>query len=85
MAKLARLNLAPDEEEKYAKQLSGILDYVDQLKNMPGGEALTDSEAFHSLGELRLDQTDGGRHQQQIIGAAPTKKGDLLSVPGVFE
>lgn len=85
VAKLARLKLTLEEEEKYTKQLSGILDYVDQLKNMPSGNVSDDLEIFHSLDELRADEADGGRHQAQILNGAPTKKGDLLSVPGVFE
>lgn len=85
VAKLARLKLTAEEEEKYTKQLSGILDYVDQLKNMPGSAASADLETSHSLEELREDAADGGRHREQILNGAPTRKGDLLSVPGVFE
>lgn len=85
VAKLARLKLTADEEEKYAKELSGILNYVDQLKNIPSGGASLGLETSHSLDELREDADDGGRHREQILNEAPTRKGDLLSVPGVFE
>ena len=34
IAKLARLDLTEEELEKYGQQLSGVLDYIDQLKEV---------------------------------------------------
>lgn len=34
IAKLARLDLTEEELEKYGQQLSGVLDYIDQLREV---------------------------------------------------
>ena len=84
IASLARLKLTPEEESKYAEQLSAILEYVDQLKQVQTGEFGETFETVHSENDLRADETDGGRFQGEILQLAPTRKGDYLSVPAVF-
>ncbi|OGE84809.1 MAG: hypothetical protein A3J48_01180 [Candidatus Doudnabacteria bacterium RIFCSPHIGHO2_02_FULL_46_11] len=84
VAVLARLKLTPEEEQKYAAELSSILDYVDQLKQVSAPTVGANLTVAHKQEELRPDETDGGRFQGEILKLAPTKKGDYLSVPAVF-
>lgn len=35
IAKLSRLELSPEDVERYSKELSGIVDYIDQLNEIP--------------------------------------------------
>ena len=86
IAKLARLKLTAEEEQKYAVQLSAILDYVDQLSDLKGVKFPTEvSMATHNAEELRPDEKDGGRHQSKILELAPTRQNNYFSVLAVFE
>ena len=85
VAGLARLKITPEEEERYAGQLSAIIDYVEQLKSIPQAPESVEIEALnHSQDELRLDQADGGRFQKDIIAQAPEHQDNFISVPAVF-
>jgi len=83
IARLSRLNITSEEQEKYSTQLSAILDYVEQLKELPNTEA--ELENFRTLEELRADENDSGRFQEKIIENAPESKNNYFVVPAVFE
>ena len=87
LGKLARLLLTDKEKEQYAKELSAILEYVEQLQevdteNVPETNQVTGLEDVY-----RKDQVQGcsEKIRQGIIENFPEREGDLLKVPGVFE
>jgi aspartyl-tRNA(Asn)/glutamyl-tRNA(Gln) amidotransferase subunit C len=86
IARLARLELAPEEEERLAQQLSAILDYVKQL------EALDVSQVepmTHALAEgavpLREDEVAGSLAPEAALGNAPARAGTCFKVPRIIE
>jgi aspartyl-tRNA(Asn)/glutamyl-tRNA(Gln) amidotransferase subunit C len=91
-AALARLTDNPEPEflEKFSSELGSILGYVDQLSNLPTDSVSPlDGVRTNTILELREDLTDPNIEKvktirQNIIGQFPSKKGDLLEVPGVF-
>ncbi|MGL4758629.1 MAG: Asp-tRNA(Asn)/Glu-tRNA(Gln) amidotransferase subunit GatC [Patescibacteria group bacterium] len=93
VAKLARINNNPDEEflEKYSKELSSILDYINQLQEVDtSGISPVDGIRTIKINQLRedtpdIDQTKYSRIRRNIINNFPNKQGDLLLLPGIFE
>ncbi len=86
IARLARLEIAPEEEARLAQQLSSILDYVKQL------EALDVSEVepmTHALAEgalpLREDEVAESLSPEAALANAPERAGSCFKVPRIIE
>jgi len=86
IAKLSRLNLTSEEEEKYSTQLSSVLEYVglldevdtdgvDPLNNVTGLENIY---AADIVDQSEIEQSD-------IAKNAPKFEDGFFQVPGVFE
>lgn len=87
IAKLARLELAAKEKEKFQKELSAILDYVEQLKEVKV-DGIQPTHQVTGLENIwREDQVFACdvKTRDEIIDNFPDKKDDLLKVPPVFE
>jgi aspartyl-tRNA(Asn)/glutamyl-tRNA(Gln) amidotransferase subunit C len=86
VAKLANLPLTPQEEEKYSKQLSRILDYIDQLNSVDtsdveptfnvSGRSNVMSE--DKLGDCTISQGDA-------LSNTPKKQDGFFVTKGVFQ
>jgi aspartyl-tRNA(Asn)/glutamyl-tRNA(Gln) amidotransferase subunit C len=89
IAKLARLtdNPSPEFLEKYGAELGAILDYVDELQKVDTtGISPTDGIRTNHIDQLREDIVHvDPQIRARIIANFPTKKGDLLELPGIFE
>ena len=83
IAHLARLSLAPDQIETYTRELSVILDYIDQLKavNTEGVEP----RARFSMKEnmFRGDEIRPSLPVESALVNAPQTMGNFFRVPGV--
>lgn len=86
IARLARLALADEEREEYARQLSSILEYVSQL-----GNADTAGVAYHYQVAGLENATDednisacSDQERASLLDAFPARAGDFLKVKGVF-
>jgi aspartyl-tRNA(Asn)/glutamyl-tRNA(Gln) amidotransferase subunit C len=93
IAHLARLSKDPSPEflEKYGKELGEVLEYVQQLKEVDTSN-IDPLDGFRtiSIHELREDEytTDQELYQQirsRILANFPTRQGDLLVIPGIFD
>jgi len=85
VAKLANLPLNPSEEEKYSKELSAILDYIDKLNSVN-----TDSiePTFNVTGQSNIfaeDITDKSLSQGEAVKNASSEEKGLFITKGVFE
>lgn len=87
IAKLARLHLTDEEIELYRGQLSSILDYVGQLKevNTDGVEPTRQVTGLQNV--MREDEVipSSVDEHQRIINQFPQKQDGLLKVRAVFE
>lgn len=86
IAKLARIALSSREEEKYQKELSSILDFVDKLKEVDVGRV---EPTFHSLLLKNVMREDEARPKpreetQRLRALMPETKDDFLKVKAVF-
>lgn len=83
IAKLARLELTEEEKNKYAEQLSAILEYVEQLKNAD----ITNTEPFFQSGSanvLRQDEIKPFTETKQLIDSAPQQEGNFIKVRSIL-
>jgi aspartyl-tRNA(Asn)/glutamyl-tRNA(Gln) amidotransferase subunit C len=87
IAALARLRLTPDEEERFAGQLSAILDHIEQLKalDVSGVEPMTHALAAGEASPLREDVVQESLPPGEAIAAAPAHEGTSFKVPRIIE
>ena len=85
VAKLARLELSNEEKELYTKQLSEILDYIDQLNevNTEGIEPMT--QPIPIVNVMREDVVKKEYERQDMIKNAPHEEYGFFRVPKIGE
>ncbi|MBI5621811.1 Asp-tRNA(Asn)/Glu-tRNA(Gln) amidotransferase subunit GatC [Candidatus Falkowbacteria bacterium] len=87
IARLARLDLSAPEKKKYAKQLTDILDYIDQLQEV---ETTNVEPTYQVTGLGDVDRLD------EIVDCAPEtvaaikqnwpdREGEFIRVKAVFD
>lgn len=87
LGKLARLALTEEEKERYATELSAILEYVEQLQEVDTTDVEPTSQVTGLEDVYREDvvRACDEETRKKIIAQFPEREGDLLKVPGVFE
>ena len=87
IAVLARLKLSPEEEQVFRGQLSAILDYVEQLKELDvsGVEPMTHALAAGDLPPLRDDVVRPSLSPEEALANAPAREGTCFKVPRIIE
>ncbi|MBI3887374.1 MAG: Asp-tRNA(Asn)/Glu-tRNA(Gln) amidotransferase subunit GatC [Opitutae bacterium] len=85
VARLARLELTPDERRAYAAQLGGILHYLDVIKqaDVSGVEPSAHPLPIHNV--WREDRPQPGLTVEQALQNAPRKRDDQFVVPRVID
>jgi len=88
IAKLARIELTEKEEEKFANDLSSILDYIDKLnkvdtENIKPIQQITGLESVVRKDEVKNPSTSLGA--SKILDQAPNKQGNYFKVPKILE
>lgn len=81
LAKLARLQIPPGEEKHLVGEVDSILEYVKQIQEVSGIEALLlDTEALHNV--MREDDAphEKGEFKDDILGEAPQKDNSYVKV-----
>jgi aspartyl-tRNA(Asn)/glutamyl-tRNA(Gln) amidotransferase subunit C len=85
VAKLARIRVAPEDLPELAGQLSGILTFMEQLKEVD----VTGIEPMTSVTPQRLkrraDVVTDGNIQAQVLKNAPDAREGFFAVPKVVE
>jgi aspartyl-tRNA(Asn)/glutamyl-tRNA(Gln) amidotransferase subunit C len=87
IATLARLRLTPEEERTFAGQLSTILDYVAQLRELDvsGVEPMTHALAEGEPADLRADTLEVCLPPEEALANAPAREGTYFKVPRIIE
>jgi len=86
LADLARLQLSDGEIAKAEKELDAILKFVDRLQKIDASGVEPQSMPARDTGwreDVALDCDEVTR--EYILSNFPSRKGNLLSVPAVFE
>jgi aspartyl-tRNA(Asn)/glutamyl-tRNA(Gln) amidotransferase subunit C len=89
VARLARLELAAGELERFAAQLGAILQYADQLRELDAadaGEPAAPPRTRESLGSQRLrsDEPEATLPREAVIALFPASDGEHALVPPVL-
>jgi aspartyl-tRNA(Asn)/glutamyl-tRNA(Gln) amidotransferase subunit C len=85
IATLARLRLTDEELDAYAKELQGILHWVEQLNevDVSGIEPMSGVERFAL--PRRKDEITDGNCRDRILANAPDPAAGFFTVPKVVE
>jgi len=98
IAKLARMKLTEKEEEKFANDLSSILNYIDKLnkvdtenikpiQQITGLDNITrsDVEIRNPKSPASTSRGEAGEIRNKILDEAPEKKDNYFKVPKILE
>ncbi len=85
VAKLARLGLSEKEKDLFAKQLSAILEYADNLKKLDTEKIPPTAHAIPMKNVLREDRVDPCKNVDDILANAPEEEERMFRVPRIIE
>lgn len=85
IANLARLKLSDKETEYFTGQLSSIISYIDQLKEVDTSsiEPTTHAMPLHNV--FREDRAKPALKAEDVLKNAPEKENNLFKVPRIIE
>ena len=81
---LAKLELSADEKEQAKKDMSRMLDYIDQLNELDTSGVEPMSHIFPVQNVFREDEVTGTEAVEEILRNAPCRKDDMFVVPKTF-
>lgn len=84
VAKLARLDLKPEELELYTKQLNAILDYAQQLQTLDTTDIPPTFNPYGAAAILREDTVEQFENKQQLLANGPKVDGTSFVVPRIL-
>lgn len=85
LALLARIELTPEEKEKFSAQLGDVLSHIEQLNKVNVDGVEPTAHAFHVTNVWRKDEAVAGLPVADALMNAPSKRNDQFSVPKVVE
>lgn len=85
IAKLARIKISEEEEERYRGQLASILDYVNNLNEVDTNNIKPTSHAVGLTNVMRADNPSIFKRGSELIEAAPENDGSCVKVKAVLK
>lgn len=85
VAKLANLPLKKDEEKKFEKQLSEILNYVEKLKEVDTKNIETTSQVTGLENVMRDDEAIPSLTQEEALSNAKSQHNGFIKVKAILE
>ena len=85
VANLARIQLAPDEEEKFGAQLKHILGYIEKLRELDVSKVEPTAHAVPLVNVTRKDEVRPSMPHEDAMRNAPSKANGLFLVPKIVE
>jgi aspartyl-tRNA(Asn)/glutamyl-tRNA(Gln) amidotransferase subunit C len=84
VARLARLELSPEEVELYASQLAQVLDYAAQVAALDTAGVAPTAHPLPVRNVLRPDVAVPGLQRAEALSQAPEAEGGLFRVPRIL-
>ncbi len=84
IAKLARLQLTPAEVTQFQQQLSSILEFVEQLKQVDTSQIAPTYQVTGLTNRMRADEINNTFTREQMLASAIETAEDHIKVKGVF-
>ncbi|MFI2857985.1 Asp-tRNA(Asn)/Glu-tRNA(Gln) amidotransferase subunit GatC [Paenibacillus sp. JSM ZJ436] len=85
VAKLARLNLTPQEEELFTGQLNAILQYAEKLKELDTDQVEATTHVLPLRNVMREDENRPSLPIEKVLLNAPDEEDGQFKVPAVLE
>lgn len=85
VARLARLELTPDEKVLFSGQMAAILGYVEKLKQLDTAGIVPTSHAVPMENSFRADSAQPSIGLEKALANAPERTGTFFAVPKVIE
>lgn len=85
IAHLARLKLDPQEETRYAEQLSDVLEYAARLSEVDTSEIAPTASVLPLVAPLRPDEVRPCPPREALLANAPDPKDGMFRVPRVLD
>lgn len=85
IAKLVKLEYPEEEKQKLQGELSEILDYVDQLKQVQDKIEPVPYDDKDSVNLMRDDVAEPGVSSEELLKLAPSSEGRFVKVKSVLE
>ena len=85
VAQLARIGLEAGDEEFYAEQLSGILEHIDRLQEVPTDDIAPTAQVVEVSNPLREDVPRPGLTQAEALSNAPEARDGFFVVKAIQE
>jgi aspartyl-tRNA(Asn)/glutamyl-tRNA(Gln) amidotransferase subunit C len=85
IAVLGRLSLSEEEKELFGPQLSGILDYVEQLNELDTDDVEPTSHVLPLNNVMREDIPGGSISREDALMNAPSHTEKFYRVPKIIE
>ena len=85
VAELARLELSPDEVDRFTVQLNSILEYMDQLNELDTSRVEPTSHVLPLTNVLREDEVGHSLSPEEVKANAPEWDKGHFVVPKIIE
>ena len=85
IAHLARLNFDSQAEEKMRKDLSQVLEWVEELQEVPTDNIAPLTNMSSEINSFREDEVGVQLTQEQALRNAPKQENGFFTVPKVME
>ena len=85
VAHLARLNLTPEEEQKFGAQLGQILGYIEKLNQLDVSGVEPTAHAVPLVNVTRPDEVRPSLTNEEALRNAPARANGLFLVPKIVE
>lgn len=83
IAKLASLNLSPEEIESYTKGMEEILEYVDVLNSVDTEGVIETNGAINTYNVFRKDEVEAFEDTESLLQNAVTVENGMFKIPKV--
>lgn len=85
VAKLARIELTPEEEQRMTAQLGHILGYIEKLKELDVSAVEPTAHAVPLVNVTRADEVRPSLPTEEALRNAPSQANGLFLVPKIVE
>ena len=85
VAHLARIELTPEEEERFGSQLGQVLTYVEKLNQLDVSQVEPTAHAVPMVNVTRPDEVRPSLPHDQAMRNAPASANGLFIVPKIVE
>ncbi len=85
VARLARLELTPEERERYREQLALILEHAARVQEVAAEDVPPTLHPVPRLNVLRPDEHRPGLSREEALAGAPEVEDDRFKVPRIVE